>query len=234
MSRKWVLFLRRVFESTNSWKSKIANIFVFSSPESSLINCTLVDIYCSWRVVPHRFNTFEASNWSVRSSQCDDTYCTSRCRRRTCRSCTPSIAVRSSLSASSAHSHCEQNVNDVKGFLHSNSYRFPLTKQNTTSTWNTKFTNIQKLAWGEEEKNVDLDSHNHQCQNKSTSWICCDKFPSKRTNSITWISQKKSGATCRADSLTTASVAAMKSHMETEHGYEGKQPGQVKKPKGKG
>ena len=42
------------------------------------------------------------------------------------------------------------------------------------------------------------------------------------------------GLTCRADGFTTASVAAMKMHMESEHGYEGKHAGAVKKPKGKG
>ena len=42
------------------------------------------------------------------------------------------------------------------------------------------------------------------------------------------------GLTCRADGFTTASVAAMKSHMESEQGYEGKRAGVVKKPKGKG
>ena len=42
------------------------------------------------------------------------------------------------------------------------------------------------------------------------------------------------GLTCRADGFTMASVAAMKVHMETEHGYEGKRAGAVKKPKGKG
>ena len=42
------------------------------------------------------------------------------------------------------------------------------------------------------------------------------------------------GLTCRADGFTTASVAAMKAHMELEHGYEGKRAGAVKKPKGKG
>ena len=42
------------------------------------------------------------------------------------------------------------------------------------------------------------------------------------------------GLTCRSDGFTTASVAAMKGHMETEHGYEGKCAGAVKKPKGKG
>ena len=42
------------------------------------------------------------------------------------------------------------------------------------------------------------------------------------------------GLSCRADRLTTASVAAMKAHMELEHGYEGKHAGVVKKPKGKG
>ena len=42
------------------------------------------------------------------------------------------------------------------------------------------------------------------------------------------------GLTCRSDGFTTASVAAMKGHMETEHGYEGKRAGAVKKLKGKG
>ena len=42
------------------------------------------------------------------------------------------------------------------------------------------------------------------------------------------------GLTCQADGFTTASVAAMKVHMESEHGYEGKHAGAVKKPKGKG
>ena len=42
------------------------------------------------------------------------------------------------------------------------------------------------------------------------------------------------GLTCRADGFTMASVAAMKAHMESEHGYEGKRAGVVKKPKGKG
>ena len=62
-------------------------------------------------MVPHRFNTFEASNWLVRSSRRDGTYCTVHCRMRTCRSCTPNIAVRSSLSASSARFHWKQNMN---------------------------------------------------------------------------------------------------------------------------
>ena len=42
------------------------------------------------------------------------------------------------------------------------------------------------------------------------------------------------GLTCQADGFTTASVAAMKAHMELEHGYKGKRTGAVKKPKGKG
>ena len=42
------------------------------------------------------------------------------------------------------------------------------------------------------------------------------------------------GLTCLADGFTMASVAAMKAHMESEHGYEGKHTGAVKKPKGKG
>ena len=42
------------------------------------------------------------------------------------------------------------------------------------------------------------------------------------------------GLTCRSDGFTTASVAAMNAHMETEDGYEGKCGGQGKKAKGKG
>ena len=42
------------------------------------------------------------------------------------------------------------------------------------------------------------------------------------------------GLTCRSDRFTTASMAAMKAHMEMEHGYEGKCAGAVKKLKGKG
>ena len=42
------------------------------------------------------------------------------------------------------------------------------------------------------------------------------------------------GLTCRSDRFTTASVAAMKGHMEMEHGYEGKRTAAVKKLKGKG
>ena len=44
----------------------------------------------------------------------------------------------------------------------------------------------------------------------------------------------KMGLTCCSDSFTTASIAAMKDHMETKHGYEGKRGAQAKKPKGKG
>ena len=44
----------------------------------------------------------------------------------------------------------------------------------------------------------------------------------------------KMGLTCPSDGFTKASVAAMKAHMESEHGYEGKRGAQVKKPKGKG
>ena len=43
----------------------------------------------------------------------------------------------------------------------------------------------------------------------------------------------KMGLMCQADGFTMASVAAMKTYMETEHGYEGKHAGQVKKSKGK-
>ena len=42
------------------------------------------------------------------------------------------------------------------------------------------------------------------------------------------------GLTCWADGFMTASMAAMKTHMELEHGYEGKRASAVKKPKGKG
>ena len=42
------------------------------------------------------------------------------------------------------------------------------------------------------------------------------------------------GLTCWADGFMTASVAAMKVHMESEHGYKGKHASVVKKPKGKG
>ena len=42
------------------------------------------------------------------------------------------------------------------------------------------------------------------------------------------------GLTCRADGFTMASVAAMKAHMEMEHGYKGKHGSQAKKAKGKG
>ena len=44
----------------------------------------------------------------------------------------------------------------------------------------------------------------------------------------------KMGLTCHSDGFTMASVAAMKAHMEAEHGYEGKRGAQVKKQKGKG
>ena len=42
------------------------------------------------------------------------------------------------------------------------------------------------------------------------------------------------GLTCHADGFTMASMATMKAHMETEHGYKGKCGGQAKKAKGKG
>ena len=42
------------------------------------------------------------------------------------------------------------------------------------------------------------------------------------------------GLTCRADRFTMATMAAMKAHMETEHGYKGKCGRQAKKAKGKG
>ena len=43
----------------------------------------------------------------------------------------------------------------------------------------------------------------------------------------------KIGLTCQADGFTMASVATMKAHMESAHGYEGKYAGQAKKSKGK-
>ena len=43
----------------------------------------------------------------------------------------------------------------------------------------------------------------------------------------------KMGLTCRSDGFTTASVATMKAHMESAHGYEGKCSGQAKRQKGK-
>ena len=42
------------------------------------------------------------------------------------------------------------------------------------------------------------------------------------------------GLTCQADGFKTASMAAMKAHIESEHGYEGKRASVVKKLKGKG
>ena len=42
----------------------------------------------------------------------------------------------------------------------------------------------------------------------------------------------KMGLTCCSDGFTMASVAAMKAHMEAEHGYEGKCGTQAKKQKG--
>ena len=41
------------------------------------------------------------------------------------------------------------------------------------------------------------------------------------------------GLTCRADRFTMASMATMKAHIESVHGYKGKH-GQAKKAKGKG
>ena len=39
------------------------------------------------------------------------------------------------------------------------------------------------------------------------------------------------GLTCRADGFMTASMAAMKAHMETEHGYKGKRAARQRRPK---
>ena len=44
----------------------------------------------------------------------------------------------------------------------------------------------------------------------------------------------KMGLTCHSDGFMMASMAAMKAHMEAEHGYEGKCSAQAKKQKGKG
>ena len=44
----------------------------------------------------------------------------------------------------------------------------------------------------------------------------------------------KMGLTSHSNSFMTASVAAMKAHMEAKHGYEGKRGAQAKKQKGKG
>ena len=44
----------------------------------------------------------------------------------------------------------------------------------------------------------------------------------------------KMGLTCCADGFTMANIAAMKAHMEAEHGYEGKCGARAKKQKGKG
>ena len=58
------------------------------------------------------------------------------------------------------------------------------------------------------------------------------------TNNETWnnhvCKHYEMGLTCWADGFMTASMAAMKAHMEMEHGYEGKHASAVKKPKGKG
>ena len=43
----------------------------------------------------------------------------------------------------------------------------------------------------------------------------------------------KMGLICHSNGFTMASVATMKTHMETKHGYEGKCGAQAKKPKGK-
>ena len=42
------------------------------------------------------------------------------------------------------------------------------------------------------------------------------------------------GLTCHSNGFTMASMAAMKAHIETDHGYEGKHGAQAKKQKGKG
>ena len=42
------------------------------------------------------------------------------------------------------------------------------------------------------------------------------------------------GLTCHTNGFTMASMAAMKAHMEMEHGYKGKRGSQAKKAKGKG
>ena len=64
---------------------------------------------------------------------------------------------------------------------------------------------------------------------------CCAFYPTNNETLNNHVRKHyEMGLTCWSDRFTTASVAAMKGHMETEHGYEGKHAGAVKKPKGKG
>ena len=63
---------------------------------------------------------------------------------------------------------------------------------------------------------------------------CCAFYSTNKTLNNHVHKHYRMGLTCRADGFTTASVAAMKAHMESEHGYKGKRASAVKKPKGKG
>ena len=77
-----------------------------------------------------------------------------------------------------------------------------------------------------------------QLPNSSTDANFCPCYAFYSTNNETLNNHVRKhygmGLTCRSDGFTMASLAAMKGHMETEHGYEGKRAGAVKKPKGKG
>ena len=64
--------------------------------------------------------------------------------------------------------------------------------------------------------------------------LCSFWFTNNETLNNHICKHYRMGLTCRADGFTTASMAAMKAHMETEHGYRGKCSGQAKKAKGKG
>ena len=65
----------------------------------------------------------------------------------------------------------------------------------------------------------------------------CPCFPFYSTNNETLNNRVRKhyemGLTCRSDGFTTASVATMKGHMETEHGYKGKRPGCGEETEGK-
>ena len=66
-------------------------------------------------------------------------------------------------------------------------------------------------------------------------WPCCTFWSTNNETLNNHVCKHyEMGLTCQADGFMTASVAAMKVHMETEHGYEGKRVGAVKKLKVKG
>ena len=64
--------------------------------------------------------------------------------------------------------------------------------------------------------------------------LCAFWFTNNETLNNHVCKHYKMGLTCRSDGFTTASMAAMKANMETEHGYKGKRGAQAKKAKGKG